>query len=385
MNKKKKTGLLGLLLLLLLVTGCSLSLPGGEKRTQEKKLSSIQMLIDQYYLDDTEDTEFEEGIYKGVVEQLDDPYSVYYTKKEYEELMEDDSGHYKGIGVVVSQNINTKEVMITRVFETGPAAKAGLKRYDIITEVDGESVANMELSDVVKLIRGGEGEKVKLTIYRDSKEKVVEAERGEVEAEMVVSRMLDDEIGYIAIYEFIETTYEQFHQSCEDLKAQGMKALVLDLRSNPGGLLDQVQKVADDFLPEGSVIVSTEDKQGNKESLKAETDVNINVPLVVLTDGYSASASEILAGVIKDYKLGTLMGQKTYGKGIVQRIFPLSDGSAVKLTISKYFTPNGNYIHEKGIEPDIEIEKMYVEKKGDTIEDDTWIQKAVKELKKKLK
>lgn len=385
MNKKKKLGLIGIVLVLLIAVGCGAALLGGENKSQEKKLASIQMLIDQYYLDDTEDVEFEEGVYKGVVEQLQDPYSVYYTKKEYDELMEDDSGHYKGIGVVVSQNINTKEVMITRVFEKGPAAKAGLKRYDIITAVDGESVANMELSDVVKLIRGGEGERVELTIYRDSKEQIVEAERGDVEAEMVVSKMLDDEIGYIAIYEFIETTYEQFHESCEELKAQGMKAMVLDLRSNPGGLLDQVQKVADDFLPEGSVIVSTEDKQGNKESLKAETDVNINLPLVVLTDGYSASASEILAGVMKDYKLGTLMGQKTYGKGIVQRIFPLSDGSAVKLTISKYFTPNGDYIHEKGIEPDIKIEKMYEEKKGDTIEDDTWVQKAVSELKKKLK
>ena len=164
-----------------------------------------------------------------------------------------------------------------------------------------------------------------------------------------------------------------------------MKALVLDLRSNPGGLLDQVQKVADDFIPEGSVIVSTEDKQGNKEYLKAETSDELEIPLVILVDGYSASASEILAGAVKDYQIGTLMGQTTYGKGIVQRIFPLSDGSAVKLTISKYYTPNGNYIHEKGIEPDIEIKEEYVEEKGNTLSDDTWVQAAIKQLKKEIK
>jgi carboxyl-terminal processing protease len=161
-----------------------------------------------------------------------------------------------------------------------------------------------------------------------------------------------------------------------------MENLILDLRSNPGGLLDQVYQVSDAFLPVGSVVVSTEDNQGNKEYLKAENEDTIDIPLVVLTDGYSASASEILAGVIKDYELGILMGQTTYGKGIVQRIFPLSDGSAVKMTISKYFTPSGDYIHDKGIEPDIVIEEMYIEEKGNTILDDTWIQAALKQLDK---
>jgi carboxyl-terminal processing protease len=275
--------------------------------------------------------------------------------------------------------------MITRVFENGPAAEAGIKRYDVIEEVNGTSVSNMTLSEVVTAIRESEGKKVTLSIDRDGEKLTVESELAEVESEMVVSQMLEDKIGYIAIYEFIDTTYEQFQQACETLKEQGMEALVLDLRSNPGGLLDQVQEVADDFLEEGSVIVSTEDKQGNKEYLKANSDVSLDMPLVVLVDGYSASASEILAGVIKDYKIGTLMGQKTYGKGIVQRIFPLSDGSAVKLTIAKYYTPNGDYIHGKGIEPDIEIKDAYVEEKGDTIQDDTWVQQAVKELKSQMK
>ena len=384
MSKRKKRGLGLILLLVLCVTGCNAVLPGKKQAEQGKKLNSIQMLIDQYYLEDTKDTEFDEGVYKGYVEQLDDPYSVYYTKKEYDELMEDDSGHYKGIGVVVSQNVATKEVMITRIFENGPAAKAGIHQYDVIAAVDGTSVANMELSDVVKMIRGNEAETVKLTLYRNGKKKVIESERGEVESQMVESQMLDGQIGYIAMYEFIETTYDQFHQSYEELKAQGMKGLILDLRANPGGLLDQVQDVCDDFIPKGSVIVSTEDKQGNKEYLKAETNSEIEVPMVVLVDGYSASASEILAGVVKDYKIGTLMGQKTYGKGIVQRIFPLGDGSAVKLTISKYYTPSGDYIHGKGIEPDIQIKKAYIRKTGDTIEDDTWIKKAVKELKRQF-
>lgn len=381
MGKKSKIVLLIILMIALLAGGCGIGFM-LDSDDGNKKLSAIQMLIDQYYLEDTADTNFEEGIYKGYIQQLGDPYSVYYTKEEYEELMEDDSGHYVGIGVVVSQNMTTKEVMITRVFKGGPAEKAGLLRYDVITKVDDVAVADMELTDIVDMIRGGEGESVELTIYRDGQEMIIVSERGSVEAEMVECQMLDKDTGYIVLYEFIETTYEQFVEGYEVLEAQGMKNLVLDLRSNPGGLLDQVYKVSDYFLPVGSVVVSTEDKHGETEVLKAEDDNEVDIPMVVLTDPYSASASEILAGVVKDYELGILMGQKTYGKGIVQRLYPLSDGSAVKLTISKYFTPNGDYIHEKGIEPDIVIEDMYIEKKGDTIMDDTWIQAAMKELDK---
>jgi carboxyl-terminal processing protease len=219
-------------------------------------------------------------------------------------------------------------------------------------------------------------------VNRDGEEMEIVSERGTVEAEMVEYRMLDENSGYIVIYEFIETTYDQFMEGYAALTEEGMENLILDLRSNPGGLLDQVYQVSDAFLPVGSVVVSTEDNQGNKEYLKAENEDTIDIPLVVLTDGYSASASEILAGVIKDYELGILMGQTTYGKGIVQRIFPLSDGSAVKMTISKYFTPSGDYIHDKGIEPDIVIEEMYIEEKGNTILDDTWIQAALKQLDK---
>lgn len=382
MSKKSKIVLVIVCAVALLVGGCGIGFLLDHGKADEK-LETIQLLIDQYYLEDTEEVEFEEGVYKGYMEQLGDPYSVYYTKEEYEELMQDDSGYYEGIGVVVSQNISTKEVMITRVFHGGPAEKAGLLRYDVITKVDGVSVADMELTDVVKMIRGGLAESVELTIKRDGEEKVIVSERGSVEAEMVEYQMLDEDTGYIVLYQFIDTTYDQFTEGYEYLKEQGMEDLVIDLRSNPGGLLDQVRKVSDCFLPAGSVVVSTEDNQGNKEYYKAEDDDTIDIPLVVLTDNYSASASEILAGVIKDYGLGTLMGQTTYGKGIVQRLFPLSDGSAIKLTISKYYTPSGDYIHEKGIEPDITIEDTYIEKKGDTILDDTWIQAAMKELDKK--
>ena len=379
MSRKIKIMIAIMVLLATLIGGCSLGflLDNGEEL---KKISAIQMLIDQYYLNDTKDVEFEEGLYKGYLQQLGDPYSVYYTEEEYLELVEDDSGEYVGIGIVVSQNITTKEVMITRVFKNGPAAKAGLLRYDLITAVDGVDVYDMELTDVVKMIRGGADDTVELTIYRDGQEMKIVSGRGTVAAEMVEYEMLDEDTGYIVMYEFIETTSRQFKEGFEELTKAGMKNLIIDLRSNPGGLLDQVYKVSDCFLPKGEVVVSTEDKNGNKDTLKAADDDTIDIPLVVLTDGYSASASEILAGVIKDYELGTLMGQKTYGKGIVQRIFPLSDGSAIKLTISTYFTPDGNNIHGKGIEPDIVIDEMYIEEKGDTRLDDTWIQAAMKQL-----
>ena len=379
MSKKVKIILSIILCLVLFAGGCTAGflLDHGD---QDRKLAAIQMLVDQYYLGETEEIAFEEGVYKGFMEQLNDPYSVYYTEEEYNELMEDDSGLYVGIGVVVSQNIYTREVMITRVFKNGPAARAGLQRYDIILAVDGVDVAEMDLTDIVDMIRGVEDDTVVITVNRDGEEMEIESERGTVEAEMVEYQMLDENSGYIVIYEFIETTYEQFMEGYAELTEAGMENLILDLRSNPGGLLDQVYMVSDAFLPTGAVVVSTEDNQGVKEYLKAENDDTIDIPMVVLTDGYSASASEILAGVIKDYELGTLMGQTTYGKGIVQRIFPLSDGSAIKMTISKYFTPNGEYIHDKGITPDIEIEEMYIEEKGDTILDDTWIQAALKEL-----
>lgn len=379
MSKKAKVILTLILVIAIFAGGCTTGflLDNGE---QDRKLAAIQLLVDQYYLGETEEIELEEGVYKGYMEQLGDPYSVYYTEEEYNELMEEDSGHYVGIGVVVSQNIYTKEVMITRVFKNGPAAEAGLQRYDIILAVDGVDVAEMDLTDIVGMIRGAEDDDVTLTISRDGEEMELESKRGRVEAEMVEYQMLDQDSGYIAIYEFIETTYEQFIEGYQYLTEQGMENLIIDLRSNPGGLLNQVYQVADAFLPVGSVVVSTEDNMGNVEYLKAENADTIDIPLVVLTDGYSASASEILAGVIKDYELGTLMGQTTYGKGIVQRIFPLSDGSAIKMTISKYFTPSGDYIHDKGIEPDIVIEEMYIEEKGDTILDDTWIQAALKEL-----
>ena len=228
MGKKTKIFLTIIMAVVLFAGGCTAGYL-MDNDDMERKLSAMEMLVDQYYLGDTEDMDLDTGVYKGFMDQLGDPYSVYYTEQEYEELMEDDSGHYVGIGVVVSQNITTKEVMITRVFKNGPAAKAGLQRYDLIAAVDGIEVGDMDLSDVVDLIRGAEGDKVVLTIYRDGEKMDIESERGAVEAEMVEYQMLDEDSGYIVIYEFIETTYEQFAEGYQALTEAGMKNLVLDL------------------------------------------------------------------------------------------------------------------------------------------------------------
>ncbi len=354
------------------------------KETNEK-LESIEELIDDYFYFEDDDQAKQDGIIRGYMEGLDDPYSVYYNAEEYASFMEDTEGEYVGVGIQVSQNIETKVLTITKVF-AGPAKTAGVMSEDVITKVNGEDISGQEIDSVVDKIRGEEGTEVTLTVYRSSESKEIDftMPRQKVENPTVEYKMLDNKIGYIQVSSFYEVTGVQFIEAANTLQADGMEGLIVDLRDNGGGLLDIAASMLDYMLPEGK-IVYTEDKSGNIISEFSSTDEEkFTKPLVILVNGYSASASEIFAGAIKDYGIGTIIGETTYGKGIVQRMFPLDDGSAIKLTIAKYFTPLGNDIHQVGVVPDEEVKldiEAYRESNG---EKDNQLQAAIDCILKKL-
>ena len=321
-----------------------------------EKLGVLEDVIRQYYLEDVEEETLRDGLYRGLVEALQDPYSVYYTAAELEELQDKTEGIYYGIGARVSLDTNTGLARIVRVIPDTPAQEAGLMDGDLIYQVDGISVQGMDLNSIVAKVKGDEGTTVRLTVVREGETDYLEFDvtRRRLNNETVEYEMLEDGIGYIQIQEFDDVTLDQFADALATCKGSGMQGLLLDLRGNPGGNLSTVCDIARMILPEGR-IVYTEDKYGKREEYTCDGTRELNCPLVVLVDGDSASASEILAGAIKDYGIGTLVGTTTFGKGIVQRIIQLSDGSAVKLTVSSYFTPNGNNIHGIGIEPDVEV------------------------------
>lgn len=343
-----------------------------------KKLDYLQGIIDKYYLEDTADADMDSGVYKGLVSSLNDPYSEYYTAEEYAELLESQSGEYKGIGVLVSQERDTGIINILTVYDNTPAKEAGIKDGDILFKVEDEEVTGTDLDKVVAKIKGEEGTAVKLTIYRSSSKEYIDMEvaRRKIDVPTVSYEMVDKEekIGYIAISQFDEKTDEQFSVALKDLQSQGMQSVVFDVRNNPGGLYDTVCNMLDELLPKGT-IVYTMDKYGYKEEQTSDADC-LKIPMTVLINGDSASASEIFAGAIQDYKAGTIIGTQSFGKGIVQSLMPLRDGSAVKLTVSKYYTPNGVNIHKKGITPDIEVQQPA------DIEEDAQLHKAIEELSK---
>lgn len=353
----------------------------------QEKLTEIEGLMNNYYLDELDEEQIETWLYKGAVAGLGDPYAAYYTEEEYQSLRDSTNGSYCGIGVEISQNMNTGIVTVVRVFEDGPAMEAGLLPGDILYKVGDTEVTGMDLTMIVSLIKGEENTQVTVSVVRDGEADYLElsVERRTIEIQTVGSAMLEDQIGYISITSFDDVTTAQFNKALDELEAQGIKGLVVDLRDNGGGLVSSVCAILDRLLPEG-LIVYTEDKYGNREEETSDAEHYFDKPLAVLVNGNSASASEIFAGAVKDYGIGTLVGTKTFGKGIVQKIYPLHDGTAVKLTVSKYYTPKGNNIHEIGIEPDVEIE-LYEELKKEVLvpfEEDNQLQKAIEVLKEEI-
>lgn len=321
-----------------------------------QKMNVLEKKIKEYYLEDVNEADMEQGVYRGMVEALGDPYSTYYSKEELQEIQKQTQGIYYGIGARVGIDSDTQLPMIASVIEGTPAEEAGLMSGDLLYKVEETMVQGMDLTKVVTLIKGDEGTTVHLTVIREGETDYLEFDvtRRKLENETVTYKMLEENIGYIQIQEFDEVTLDQFKNALATCKGSGMEGLILDLRGNPGGNLNTVCDIARLMLPEG-LIVYTEDKAGKREEYTGDGTHQLEVPLVVLVDGNSASASEILAGAIKDYGIGTLVGTTTFGKGIVQRIMNFSDGSAVKLTVSNYYTPKGNNIHKIGIEPDVEV------------------------------
>ncbi|MCR4584732.1 MAG: S41 family peptidase [Lachnospiraceae bacterium] len=325
----------------------------------QKKIEYIEKLIHKNYIDDIDKDAIAEGVYDGLMESIDDPYAAYYSPEEWISMQQSNQGIYYGIGAYLQKDTELLYPRITGVIAGTPAEEAGLKEGDIIEKVAEEDVYDLDLTDVVTKIKGEEGTYVHLTIVRGeagSREvKEFDVVRRKVETPTVSWEMKENDIAYIQISEFDAVTVDQFAEALAEAKGKRMKGLILDLRSNPGGSLAAVVDIARMLLPQGR-IVYTEDKYGKQNNYNCDGTHEIDVPMAVLVNGYSASASEILAGAIKDYKKGTLIGTTTFGKGIVQQIFTLEDGSAVKLTVSHYYTPNGNDIHKVGIEPDIKLE-----------------------------
>lgn len=342
----------------------------------EGKLNAIDSVLESFYFGDVDDETAKDNIYKAYLSSYGDKYTMYYTADEYKALKESTNGKFYGIGAVC-QLSGEGGVLLVDVYDNGAGYQAGLRSGDRVVNVDGRDITGMELSSAVALIKGDKGTSVTLEVIRGTERLTFSAVRDAVEAKTVSYTLLDNNIGYLSISQFEEVTTKQFKAAVEDLQSQGMKGLVIDIRNNPGGLLDTVVGMLKYMLPDG-LIAYTEDKQGNRKEYKGQDNDEFNLPLAVIVNGNSASASEIFAGAIQDYGKGTIIGTQTYGKGIVQTVKPLTDGSAIKFTIAKYFTPKGQDIHGKGVTPDMVVEY-------DTDADvDTQLDEAIKNVEAQI-
>ena len=356
-------------------------------REYAEKLRTLEKIIDTNYLEEKDKDALAEGMYAGLLYGLNDPYSCYYTAEEYEKQNTETEGSYVGIGVAMQKNPDGG-VKIAECYEGGSAYAAGIKVNDIISSIDGKDITDWEMEDVADYIKNREADAVSLTVHRENVEEALDisVKIADVELPSVYGEMLDKRTGYIEITEFKGVTFEQYKETFERLKEQGMERLVIDLRDNPGGLLTSVCDVLGWILPEG-LIVYTEDKYGNKMEETCDGKHPLDMPLAVLVNEGSASASEIFAGAVQDYEVGTIVGTRTFGKGVVQALYPMSDGSAVKLTVSKYYTPKGKNIHGEGISPDIKV-KLNPELFNQTEltrEEDNQLQAAVQSLEEQEK
>ncbi len=352
-----------------------------------EKISTIATILDQKYVDEIDFDKMEEGIYDGMVRALGDPYTDYMTAEEFSQFLEDNEGEFYGIGVEVIADTTDGSIRVISPIIGTPAERAGILPDDRIIKVNDTDVSAESIDEAIKLIKGEEGTSVKVTIYRQSTGEIKDFDivREKINVQTVESKIVDDNIGYLRITSFKENTYDQFKEHYDNLMGQNIKGLVIDVRNNPGGNLDVVEKITDMLIPEGT-LVYTIDKEGKREDYTSDANC-INIPLCVLVNGNSASASEILSGAVQDTGTGKLVGTQTFGKGLVQGLYPLSDGSGLKITIQKYYTPKGVCIQGEGIAPDYVVELPEELQYQLTIEEDkdTQLQKALEVIEEQLK
>ncbi len=355
-----------------------------------QKLKQIQSVIDKNYLfeDKIDTSQEEDGIYRGFLSGLNDKYTAYYTSDELKSFLEETKGSYCGIGAMVSQDIETGICTFVRIFEGCPAEEAGILPGDILYKVDGTEVTGMDLTLMInKYVKGEEGSEVIITVYRESTDEYMDftITRQRIDVPTVSGKMLDDEVGYICVTQFEGVTADQFKSKIEELQGEGMKRLIIDLRDNPGGELTSIVSMADYILKDGEKILTVANKNGIEKVYEAEDGHSLEIPMVVLVNGNSASASEAFTGAMKDNGAATIVGTQTFGKGIVQTLISLPDGSGIKITTDHYYTPSGNDIHEKGIDPDVEVE-LDEEAATEVVipeEKDNQLQKAIEIVKSK--
>lgn len=391
------TGALAVLLIMSMVS-CGIKLPGTSKTSKKSsstsnskellddstktKLELLDQLVDESYSGDIDMDDLQEGLYRGYIDGLGDKYSVYYDEDETKALMQSTSGEFGGIGALFSQDKDTKVITFLKVYEGSGAEEAGFKVDDILYKVDGKDISGEDLSEVVSKIRGDEGTTVELTVLRgdDGEEYTATVTRKIVQTDTVYHEMKEGKIGYIQVTEFDDVTTDQYKEALEDLENQGMKGLVVDLRNNPGGNVDTVTDMLDLMLPEGTTL-SIKDKQGKESVYESDDEHQFTKPLVVLVNENSASASEIFSGAIQTFGTGEVVGTTTYGKGVVQQIFDLKDGTSVKLTIAEYLIAGQFGINGKGVTPDVEVQ---YEKDAQNPDRDNQLEKALEEVKNKL-
>lgn len=348
-------------------------------------LASFRKIIDQKFLGEIDEQKILNETIKGYIKGLDDPYTEYMTKEEMEEFSQDVMGNFTGIGIYLTKDTGKNAVIVISPIKDTPAHKAGILPGDIITKVDGVSYTGEQLTEASNKIKGEIGTSVKLEVLRDGKTMEFEVTREHIKINHVESKVLENNIGYIEFNSFDEGCSKEFKEKLEELKKKNITSLVIDIRNNGGGLVTEALDIADFIVEKDATLLITTDKKQKEEITKAKTDPIINIPVVVLTNSSSASASEILAGALKDNNKATIVGEKTYGKGVIQELLTLTDGSGLKITTNEYFTPNKNKINKVGITPDVEV-KLNEKVQGQLVieeKDDTQLQKAIEILKQK--